>query len=130
MNNQLWNILEEPNSYRHIEDHDMCFYARQYRAGGHGYQGGRTNQLILNFKKPPIKKTTSEWTHRTSAIETFAMETEQLPKVASITEQLPRMATITAIPSSKTKNHPEYDNRFEDFFDRLLQSHPYLLRSS
>ena len=117
MNDKLWNILEKPNSYPHIKDDDLCIYAREYVAGGYGYKGGPTNQLIINFKKvPPFKINTSKWKYREDAIEIFAMETVQLP----------RLKTVTAIPSSRTKNHSKYDNRFEDFFARLLKSRSYL----
>ena len=114
MNDKLWNILEKPNSYPHIKDDDLCIYAREYVAGGYGYKGGPTNQLIINLKKtPPLKINSLEWKYRERcAIEVFAMETVQLS----------RLKTVTAIPSSRTKNHPKYDNRFENFFARLLKS--------
>ena len=77
----------------------------------------QTNQLIINFKKaPPFKTNTPKWKHLENAIKTFVMETEQLLG----------LKTIIATPSSKAKNDPKYDNRFEDFFKKLLKSRPYL----
>lgn len=119
MNDRLWNILEQPNSHHHIKDDDVCIYAREY-VTGYGYQAGPTNRLILNFKKKPsIRiKNPQEWRYRTDAIEVFVRETNQLRGGL--------LQTVTAIPSSKQKNHPEYDNRFEDFFKSLSKSQPLL----
>ena len=117
MNDKLWNILEKPNSYTHIKDDDVCIYAREYVTGGYGYKGGPTNQLIINFKKaPPLKINTSKWKYRENAVKQFKEDIEILLESTS-------QAVITSIPSSKKKNHPEYNNRFEDLFKEILKSH-------
>ena len=112
-----WRKLPEKSSHshKHIKNDDICIYSREYVS--EGYTASQTNSLISNFKKSPFKKTTnpSEWWHRQKAIEQFKIEIEQLFR-----ENL--NITITAIPSSKHKNDPEYDNRFEDLFNELLKS--------
>ena len=116
----IWYKLETLylHSHFHIKTTDKCVYAREYKAR-QGYKGGWTNQLILNFKKPPLTKETPEWKYRAEAVRIFAREIEKLFKPDST-------ATITAIPSSKLKTHLEYDNRFEDMFKELLKTRPHL----
>ena len=95
-----------------------AFIAREYKSQL-GYGGSRTNRLILNFKKSPLKEGTREWQYRAEAIKMFAREIEKLFKPKST-------AAITAIPSSKPRAHPEYDNRFENLFQELLKTRPQL----
>ena len=118
MNDQAWHILKQPHSHHYIRDADYCLYRREY-VSGYGYQGGPTNQLVLNFKKSPSKKGTPEWRYRKQAIMSFKTEIEKLFK-------MDLRISITAIPSSKHSSHLEYDNRFEDLFNELLKSRPNL----
>jgi len=114
-----WQRLEKPHLYTYIKEDDVCIYARDYTGGRKGYEAGETNSLILNFKKPPSKKNTDEWKWRENAINRFAIEISHLFK--------PDFKwTITAVPSSKTKDDPEYNNRFEDLFKQLLKLRPTL----
>ena len=113
-----WHELEGLHSHSHIKNNDRCIYAREYKSHK-GFQGGRTNQLILNFKKPVSKKRTPEWKHRIDAVTVFRKEVEQVFKPDS-------RATITAVPNSILKTDPEYDNRFEDLFEELLKTRPLL----
>lgn len=116
---KTWYKLEESylHFHVHIKSDDKCVYAREYKSqSGFKY---RTNQLIWNFKKSPLKKETPEWQYRTEAITVFTKEIEKLFKPNS-------NATITAIPSSKPNTHPEYDNRFEDLFKELVKIRPNL----
>ena len=116
----IWYKLEESYLYFHsyIKSDDKCVFAREYKSRA-GFKASKTNQDIWNFKKSPLIKKTSEWKYRTKAIKTFAKEIVRLFKPIS-------NATITAIPSSKPKIHPEYDNRFEDLFKELLKTRPKL----
>ena len=115
-----WRKLPEKSSHSHIhiKSDDICIYSREYIS--EGYIVSQTNSLILNFKKTLTKKkNSSEWRYRQKALEQFKIEIEQL-----FSENL--NISITAIPSSKHKSDPKYDNRFEDLFNQLLQSRPYL----
>ena len=101
----------------YINEEDFWVYAREY-ARGKGYQGGPTNSLILNFKKPPsAKKDTVEWQYREDAVKKFTEDIEIL--LGSITR-----VVLTAIPSSKKKDDSKYNNRFEDLFTEILKAHP------
>ena len=110
-----WRKLPEKSSHSHIhiKGDDTCIYSREYIS--EGYITSQTNSLILNFKKSPVKKKSSEWRYRQKAIEQFKIEIDQLFK-----ENL--SIAITAIPSSKHRSNTEYDNRFEDLFNELLKS--------
>ena len=114
--NLKWKKCEQGQVF-HLKENDFLVYAREF-VSGKGYQGGLTNSLILNFKKPPYKKENPpEWKHREKAVKQFAKEIELL--LRSI-----KRAVLTAIPSSNKKDHPKYDNRFEDLFIEILKSHP------
>ena len=117
--NEAWHILKQPHEYHYITGADYCLYKREY-VSGYGYQGGPTNELVLNFKKNPDRKNKPlEWRHRMRAVKTFARESETLfPLNLNI--------SVTAIPSSKHKNDPGYDCRFEDFFKEFLKARPNL----
>ena len=119
MSEKLWKRIEPLNLPRYIKNNDSCFHARDYISGG-GYTSCETNQLISNFKKPlSKKKKEKEWWHRNQAVRTFKSEVAQFfmnPKIKT------KLNTITAIPSSKIKDHSEYDNRFEDLFNELKKT--------
>ncbi len=110
----MWNKFKEQH-LPHIKPDDIWVYAREYKSST-GYEGGPTNSLILNFKKSPSKRCTPEWSYREKAIKQFKEDVELLLKTN------PKGWVLTAVPSSKTKSHPEYNNRFEDLFRELLQS--------
>ena len=110
-----WKKFEQ-GQLPHIKKNDFWVYAREYMSGI-GYQGGPTNSLILNFKKSPSKKKTAEWQHRENAVKQFRKDIEILLGSTS-------QAVLTSVPSSKKKNHPEYNNRFEDLFKEILTLHP------
>ena len=118
MNKNVWHVLKQPHFHHHIKATDYCLCKREY-VSGYGYKGGPTNQLILNFKKPPLKQKTFEWKYRKQAVIRFKKEIESLFK--------PDLKiSITAIPSSKHRSDPKYDRRFEDLFQELLKSRPSL----
>ena len=96
---KLWEKIESPNLLPHIKDNDYCIYAREY-ISGKSYDYCETNNLILNFKKPPSKKKNpNEWRHRNKAIRRFKNEIKQLKQLFI----KPKLRIITAIPSSKKK---------------------------
>ena len=118
-----WNKLpkkpkgqEQPHPY--IENNDTCYYAREYKSGDKKF---KTNQLIYSFKtvRQELPQGESITDLREKAIETISQEIADFFKPNGI-------YTITAIPSSKIKTDPKYDNRFEDLFDKLKEYCPYL----
>ena len=111
---QGWYRFEE-QAPSDIKNDDVWLYAREYKSGT-GYEGGRANSLVLNFKKPPSSKNNKwAWSYREEAIMQFKKDVEHLISVKG---------ALTAVPSSKTKDHPEYNNRFEDLFKEILRSLP------
>ena len=117
-------LLKQSHKYPYIEDDDICIYAREYIS--EGYAAGSTNSLISNFKKSPTKKKAPEWHYRQEAVKQFKNEIESLflGIESSINKKL--KITVTAIPSSKAKDDPEYNYRFEDLFTELLKTRPDL----
>ena len=78
---------------------DFCFYAREYVSGG-GYDRSETNQLIYNLKKPVSHRGMKDWPYKGKAIRQFATELAAL---------LTGEYTVTCIPSSKPRDHTDYD---------------------
>lgn len=115
---QRWNRLtsEQAPAYAYMKKNDFWVYAREY-VSDIGYKGGPTNSLILNFKKPPSKKRKAEWKYREKAVQQFKKDIDILMGFKT-------QAVLTSVPSSKKKDHPEYDNRFEDLFAEVKKSHP------
>ena len=113
-------FFKESHKYSCVKNDDTCVYAREYIS--EGYTAGSTNSLISNFKKSPTKQKAREWHYRQEAVKQFKDEIESLflGIESSIKKKL--KITITAIPSSKAKDHPEYDYRFEDLFTELLKT--------
>lgn len=84
---------------------DQCYFLREYTAG-RGYSGSETNQLILNFKKPPDRRGTLEWRYKEQAIAHIAREFR-----ASVNLRALRRVTLVPMPPSKAKTDPLYDDR-------------------
>lgn len=110
-----WRRIDQiiMSRYPHLNSSDVAGFAREYQPG-QGYQAGQTNQLINNFKKDISKKNTPQWYWRNQAVGQFASEFNTLIGSLSVPN-----IYVTSIPSSKTKNDPNYDNRFEDMFSIL-----------
>lgn len=94
---------------------DECIYANDYISKT-GFHGGQVNDCIINFKKPPGAPGQQ---HRTRAINKIALDASELFDCES-----GRTYAVTAMPSSKSKSDPSYDNRFEDLFQLLKTFSP------
>ena len=91
-----------------LEAGDDCYYLGEYTARA-GYAFSTTNDIIQNLKKPMDRRGRPEWKWKAWAIDrSVQMLREAVP------EQWLAQATFMPVPPSKTKEHPEYD-------DRLLQ---------
>jgi hypothetical protein len=106
--------IDETNIFDHhyLTNNDKCYYFFDYSIGkGVTYSPG--NQLILNLKKSPLKKNTIEWKYKEKAIDSVAkMIWEAFGKHLS-------NYFITAIPPSKSKNDPEYDDRILKVIEKI-----------
>lgn len=89
-----------------LESSDSCYYLRDY-IQGKGWQGGQTNDLILNLKKSVTFKNKSSYVYKKEAISKVAWEISQQLKVYRNIDDF----VFSPVPPSKAKNHPEYDDR-------------------
>lgn len=104
----------------HLEDTDVCCFAHDYVSHG-GFAAGEGNNLISNFKKPISEKGKPSWNYKLQAINRFARELSSLDL---------DNYHITCMPSSKTPDHPEYDNRLEQTLHILHRIKPTIYRAS
>lgn len=114
----IWNKIDldvEPRP-AFLRPGDHCYYAREYISEG-GWQASKSNQLILNFKKPPHKKGTGEWYWKEQAADQFAQELKGI---------LPEDSCIAVIPTSKPDSHADYDQRFDMMLGTLHRLRPDL----
>jgi hypothetical protein len=112
----LWKQIEceiGQNYPHYLTNQDFCYYAREYIAKG-GYSASEANNLILNFKKPVLKKGKPEWAYKINAIARFAAELHRI--LPQDNEFL-----IASIPSSLAKSDPKYDSRLDDTLITLKQ---------
>ena len=99
--------------HQYLTPDDRCFFFGEYTPRL-GYEGSKTNDLILNFKKPSDRRNTSQWKYKEDAIERIAeafkrsLEVEKLQKV-----------TLVPIPPSKVKGDPLYDDRMLCVLEKL-----------
>lgn len=113
----LWKkleVVENPPAF--LDSGDECYYAREYISHG-GYKASVANNLIINFKKSPRLRGTSQWQHKEQAIRQFARE---------LAGGLGKNLAIAPVPSSKNRTDPEYDSRLDDTFSQLKSLRPDL----
>lgn len=117
MMSNYWKKIDgiEKQTIPNFQTDDECFYAHDFIPST-GFQGGQANNNVINFKKAP---NTPGQNYRTGAIYKFALDASSLIDCES-----GRTYAVTAIPSSKCKLDPQYDNRFEDFFGELAKLRP------
>lgn len=102
----LWKTLdkvENPPYFLDAELRPKCYFAREYIAKG-GYQASECNQLILNLKKPMSRQGTNEWRWKVRAIQQFVQELGGFSDADY---------AVMAIPTSKSRQDPEYDDRLD-----------------
>jgi len=96
----------------HLTPDDECYYWGEYTARK-PYSFSDTNNLIINFKKSPLRRNRpAEWQHKERAIASAARFFRGALKPEAFTQ-----FTLVPIPPSKEKGHPEYDDRLV----RMLQ---------
>lgn len=106
-------IYPDTDTLPHIKESDKCGHLMEYIKGG-GYKASKTNDLILNFKKSYYnsdgeKKSSIELGHKEEAIRKFADDLYELLK----NSPQEKLVNISFIPTSKSKQDPEYDDRFK-----------------
>ncbi|WP_297337660.1 hypothetical protein [Algoriphagus sp.] len=102
-----------------LEEKDNCFYLREY-VNGAGFQGGKTNSLILNFKKSVDEKGKDHYQYKEMAIGQIA---DELIQALYENKNLDKMI-FCPIPPSKQKSDPLYDDRLIQVLNRVKESIP------
>lgn len=72
------------------------------------------NQLIYNLKKPVDRRGQRDWVHKERAIENAGTAF-----AAALPDWFIDQATMIAMPPSKSRNDPRYDDRMERILHRL-----------
>lgn len=109
------------SDHYYLDESDGCVFLRSYLSGK-GYSGGKTNQLILNFKIPPSVQNANpiRWPNKVRAIKQIVNEFE-----ASFNDIVfDGDWTFVPIPPSKHHEEPEYDNRLTRMLLYMCRNHP------
>jgi hypothetical protein len=102
-----------------LEPGDRCLFFGEYFAY-RGYQGGGTNQLILNFKCRPSVAASHHGrrSHKEQAIEAVAAGLRgAIPKADA------ERMTWVPVPPSKVAGHPDHDDRLTRALARAFSGH-------
>lgn len=102
--------LTRPDHFWLTED-DRCYFLGEYTAR-QGYAYSPTNDLILNFKKPPDRRGRPEWRYKEQAIQRAATAFRR-----AFGAEPPRMLFVP-MPPSKARDDPRHDDRVA----RMLRS--------
>ncbi len=104
--------LTRPDHY-YLDRADECYYWGEYYAGK-GYNYSDTNNLVLNFKKSPLRKGFPEWKYKEEAIIKIAVVFREI-----FSEGVLDSFTIIPVPPSKDKSNSEYDDRMLQLLRRI-----------
>lgn len=97
-----------------IEPEDECYYIGDYYAG-RGFSFSTINNLINNLRKPMDRRNRpDEWRHKQSATVTCGNMLRE-----AINEEWLSEATLVPMPSSKKRDHAEYDDRIPKILTEL-----------
>ena len=96
---------------------DGCYYFLEKEA--EGYTKSPANNLIYNFKKPVDRRGKPEWAYKEMAIAEFI-------RMLCGLKYNHDCITIVPAPTSKPRNHPEWDDRLDRVVDGLHSCHPEL----
>jgi predicted amidophosphoribosyltransferase len=99
--------------HQYLRAKDDCYYLIEYTAR-RAFDYSEANSFISNLKKKPSVKETYQWKHKLAAIREAAETlSRELPKTWI------KKSTFVPIPPSKSKKHPEYDDRMSKVLKRL-----------
>ncbi len=99
--------------HTYLRAEDDCYFLIEYTAR-RAFNYSEANNFISNFKKKPSVKETYQWKHKLTAIRDAA---ETLSRELSKTWL--KKSTFVPIPPSKSRKHPEYDDRMSKVLKRL-----------
>lgn len=106
--------------HHHLQNDDQCYFYGEYTAR-RGFSHSKTNDLILNFKKPLDQKGTNAWKHKGIAI-------NEVVKIFTTLQVWVKLRTYTwvPIPPSKSKSDPKYDDRLIQTLEGMKSIEPTL----
>lgn len=107
--NRLQKIDETTRaSHSHLTEDDLCLYFGEFFANK-GFQGGPTNQLVLNFKIKPTKiaATPNRAYYKNKARQEIAGALRRVMHQHDVNER----CTFVPLPPSKIPGHPDYCDR-------------------
>lgn len=105
-----------------IEAMDECYYVGDYTAR-RGFSFSEINNLINNLRKPMDRRGRPEWRHKEAAIVTCGRMFRE-----GLNEDWLASATLVPIPSSNTRNDPNYDDRLPRILQELGRGRPFDIR--
>jgi hypothetical protein len=118
--------IDDTNRAQHyrLGPDDPCLFFGEYFAGK-GYQGGGTNQLIMNLKIKPtvVRQNPPRGRYKEQAILEVA---GHLRRVLGVRDK--EQWTWVPVPTSKCPEHPDYDDRLHRILGGALQGHNADLR--
>lgn len=104
--------MTRPDHY-YLQPEDECVYFSDYCARqGYGYSP--MNQLIFNLKKGVDRRGQPDWVHKERAIDNAGTAF-----AAALPDWLIDQATMIAMPPSKARDDPRYDDRMQRILHRL-----------
>lgn len=98
-----------------VEPEDECYYLGDYTAR-RGFAFSDMNNLINNLRKPMDRRGRPEWRHKESAILTSGRMLRE-----ALSEDWLVAATLVPIPSSKTRDDAEYDDRLPQILQEIAR---------
>ncbi|OMP80114.1 phosphoribosyltransferase [[Flexibacter] sp. ATCC 35208] len=101
--------------HRHLESGiDSCYYFMEYTAQA-GFSHSKANDIIQNLKKPVSRKGKDEYRWKIWAMEKIA------GIFATSLQVPPGVWTLVPMPPSKTRQHPDYDDRMWQVLQKFQQ---------
>lgn len=101
-----------------LKPEDSCYYLGEYTARK-GYSFSVSNHLVINLKKPMDRKGKPEWAYKEQAIKDAGSLLREAIRAANLNWL--SVATLVPVPPSKTKSHPEYDDRMIRILQELAK---------
>jgi len=108
--------------HSYLTDSDACYFLGEYSARkGFAFSSG--NSLVLNFKKSIATRGTTQWQYKERAIQEAAAAFR-----CALPDGFLNAATFVAIPPSKARTDPLYDDRVTRMLRAIRQNQPLDVR--
>jgi predicted amidophosphoribosyltransferase len=98
------DALTRPDHY-YLDEDDHCYFLGEYTARK-GFSHSATNRLIINYKKPMVRRGKPEWKYKQQSIEAAASAIYAALAGTDLTD-----VSFVPVPPSKAKGDALYDDR-------------------